>query len=234
MKKILIFLAALCLSGNAYLFAQDTMILQTGEELQVIVKEVGVETIWYKKLANPDGPDYSIPRADVFMIKYENGTQDVFGAAKQEKPQVVLYTRKEPVLSCLFSILLPGGGQYYNGEYKKGGIMTGLFFLSYIGMAASIQSDNSYYDYSGNYHADGANEALGAICALTAIGTYLWSIIDAPIVSNRINREIMLKWNLGKNAELRLRPNVEMTTQMPTGRAFYSPNFGAKLVLSLK
>jgi hypothetical protein len=64
-------------------FAQecDNIILQNGEEVMARVLEVTVEEIKYKRCDNLDGPVYSIKKADVFMIKYANGTKDIFATS---------------------------------------------------------------------------------------------------------------------------------------------------------
>ena len=59
-------------------FAQDTIVFKTGEELKAIVQEVGIETVKYKKYTNADGPVYTVPKSDVFMLKYQSGGKDVF------------------------------------------------------------------------------------------------------------------------------------------------------------
>ncbi|MDR0799567.1 MAG: hypothetical protein LBN18_07415 [Dysgonamonadaceae bacterium] len=230
-KSVFLFVISLFLAANS-LYAQDIMTLKTGEELEVIVTDITRDMVIYKKFSNPDGPNYSLPQSDIFMIKYVNGDKDLFVADNQaQTPAPVIiqnYNRKEPVLSCVLSWILPGGGQYYNGEYGKGVLMTGLFVGSLIGMATSLS--DSYYYYN-DYHA--RSEDGAALFALVLTGTYLWSIIDAPISSNKINRQNRLSWNLNQNTNLMLQPDVRLATTLPTG-TFYSPSYGAKLVLSLK
>lgn len=58
--------------------AQDVITLKTGEDLNVKVLKVGSAEIEYKKSDNPDGPSYTVQKSDVFMIKYQNGSKDVF------------------------------------------------------------------------------------------------------------------------------------------------------------
>lgn len=58
--------------------AQDIITLKNGEEIMAIVNEVDLNTIKYRKFDNQAGPVYTVNKADVFMIKYENGTKDVF------------------------------------------------------------------------------------------------------------------------------------------------------------
>lgn len=58
--------------------SQDIIILKTGDELQSIVHEIDIDVIKYKKFENQEGPLYTIEKSKVFMIKYANGTKDVF------------------------------------------------------------------------------------------------------------------------------------------------------------
>lgn len=59
-------------------FGQDFITLKNGDEIKSKVLEVNPDLIKYKNWTNMDGPIYSIPKGDVFMIKYANGTKDVF------------------------------------------------------------------------------------------------------------------------------------------------------------
>lgn len=76
MKKSLMLLIALI--GFINSFAQDYITLTNGDEIKSKVLEVNPDVIKYKNWANLDGPTYSITKSDVFMIKYINGTKDVF------------------------------------------------------------------------------------------------------------------------------------------------------------
>jgi hypothetical protein len=60
----------------------DYILLKNGEEIGGKVLEVGSTEIKYKKCDNPDGPTYTVNKSEVFMIKYQNGTKDVFSDAK--------------------------------------------------------------------------------------------------------------------------------------------------------
>lgn len=73
MKK-LIFTIIACLfyfAGQA----QDILIKRNGDELEVKVLEIDLQVVKYKRFDNLEGPIISIAKADVFMIKYENGTK---------------------------------------------------------------------------------------------------------------------------------------------------------------
>jgi len=58
----------------------DNIILNNGEEIKVKVIEIASDEIKYKKCDNLNGPTYSIKKLEVFMVKYSNGTKDVFTA----------------------------------------------------------------------------------------------------------------------------------------------------------
>ena len=68
---------AICISAVS-VNAQDVITKKNGDEIQAKITEVGQNEIKYKRFDNPDGPVYTIGKSDVFMVKYENGTKDVF------------------------------------------------------------------------------------------------------------------------------------------------------------
>lgn len=58
--------------------AQDIITLKNGEEIKAKVTEIESIEIKYLKFDNQTGPVYAIDKANIIMIKYENGTKDVF------------------------------------------------------------------------------------------------------------------------------------------------------------
>ncbi|MEM8568523.1 MAG: hypothetical protein AAGF85_18835 [Bacteroidota bacterium] len=60
------------------LIGQDMIVKKNGDEIQAVVLEVLSSEIKYKKFDNKEGPTYTIGKKNVFMIRYENGTKDVF------------------------------------------------------------------------------------------------------------------------------------------------------------
>ena len=65
------------------LMAQDNILQKDGSSMDVKVLEVGLEKVRYKRFDNLDGPTYSIDKSKIFMIRYENGTKDVFSPIPQ-------------------------------------------------------------------------------------------------------------------------------------------------------
>ncbi|HRY31396.1 MAG TPA: hypothetical protein P5531_00315 [Bacteroidales bacterium] len=86
MKKSLFTGMLICLIITFSLPAQDIIILQNGDEINAKVTEIGIDEIRYKRASNPDGPTIVIAKSDVFMIKYKNGSKDVFEIKKAQQP----------------------------------------------------------------------------------------------------------------------------------------------------
>ncbi|NVO03751.1 MAG: hypothetical protein HXX09_13725 [Bacteroidetes bacterium] len=86
MKKLIFFLLSVALSN--LISAQDIIIKKNGDELSGKVQEITLTEVKYKKADNPDGPVISILKGDVFMIKYENGTKDVFEKEEIEEEKL--------------------------------------------------------------------------------------------------------------------------------------------------
>ena len=77
-------------------FSQDILTYKDGKEAKVKVIEVTPKEIKFKKAENLEGPQYTILKSEVFTIKYENGTTDVFATepAKDNTPNKQSYEYK--------------------------------------------------------------------------------------------------------------------------------------------
>ena len=51
---------------------------KTSEDIQAKVTEVTTTEIKYKRFDNQSGPTFTILKSDVLMIRYENGSKDIF------------------------------------------------------------------------------------------------------------------------------------------------------------
>jgi hypothetical protein len=77
-NRIKCFFLSILISLTSIGFSQDVIFLKNGDEIKSKVLEVTTDEVKYKKWENIDGPSYSSLKSDVFMIKYLNGTKDVF------------------------------------------------------------------------------------------------------------------------------------------------------------
>jgi len=58
--------------------AQDVITLKNGTDINALVQKVGEVEIEYKKFDNPKGPNYTLKKSEILIIRYENGTKDIF------------------------------------------------------------------------------------------------------------------------------------------------------------
>ena len=77
MKKLIFTVIAVMLFG-VFVQAQDLITKRSGEDIQAKILEVNQTEIKYKKFDNQDGPTFTISKSDVLMVRYENGTNEVF------------------------------------------------------------------------------------------------------------------------------------------------------------
>lgn len=77
MKKIIITaLSAIIAISNC--FPQDIITNKSGDDIQAKVTEITTTEIKYKKYDNQNGPIFTLLKSDVLMIRYENGSKDIF------------------------------------------------------------------------------------------------------------------------------------------------------------
>ncbi len=109
MKRFILILIGIVFFST--LQAQDVIFKKNGDEISAKIEEVGITEVKYKKFDNQDGPWYTIQKSEVFMIKYANGTKEVFSAdatvttgenvtpvqsASQEPATVIIYRKNSP------------------------------------------------------------------------------------------------------------------------------------------
>lgn len=103
---------------------------------------------------------------------------------------------KDPRTAFHLSCFFPGGGQFYVGDMGKGMAQLGLFIG---GIALAIASapeytDVDYYDGYGWYIGTertrtGGDDGACAAGIVLALGTWIWSALDAPITAENYNRQ---------------------------------------------
>ena len=83
MKKIRLNLGkvvamAICLTGSMTMLAQDIIYRNNGDDIEVVVVIVGTDYVHYKRFDNQNGPTYRMRTSEISMIRYEDGSRDVF------------------------------------------------------------------------------------------------------------------------------------------------------------
>lgn len=64
--------------------AQDVITKRNGEDIQAKILEVNQTEIKYKRFDNPEGPTFVIPKSEILIIRYENGTNEVMEQRQQQ------------------------------------------------------------------------------------------------------------------------------------------------------
>jgi hypothetical protein len=127
--KYIYILTILCFSFNSK--AQDLIIYKDGSEVYAKINKITDEKIFFKKTSNLDGPSYSKYISEVFMVRYQNGTKDIFNVNKNSKNQNGSLINQQDVKSCthLSSQIVLSNSRYmwqcvdcnYNIRYAKEG-----------------------------------------------------------------------------------------------------------------
>ena len=167
-------------SVNAQQQEEDVVYLKDGSVLRgTVIEDVIGESL---RIRTRDG--------NVFRIAYdriERRTKEAAvvaaplptnPAASQPRAQVTA-GRKSPGVAFLLSLLIVGGGQGYNGQWAKGGLMFAGVVASW-GVASSGSWDCFEWDECGTFNAGIAGVVTFA----------LWSWIDAPLSASAINRRL--------------------------------------------
>ena len=63
----------------------DNIILKNGEEISAKIIEITPDLIKYKKCRNLDGPLISIYKNEVLMLRYNDGSKDIFSSLEKKE-----------------------------------------------------------------------------------------------------------------------------------------------------
>ena len=105
------------------------------------------------------------------------------------EPAAYDFTEKTPKNSALRSLILPGWGQYFNGQTNKGYIVFGAAILTLAGsIALNAKANSTYDDYqaagakNGPIYSDYETQAdQAAMVSYVCAGVWIYGIIDAYI-----------------------------------------------------
>ena len=192
---------AIFFAGSVSIFGQDIIIMKNGSEIQVVVQEVGIDKVMYKRFDNQSGPTFAAKKSEIFMIKYENGNKDVFNQqidpfnADSHKPRFesgeVINpsgSEKSPFLAGFLSFMIPGVGQFYTGNVRHG--------IAYLGSSILFATLSFTVKDKG----------ISSICYGAAFLVDIFSIIDAVRDANKVN--IARGYSLGKKTYLKIEPAI--------------------------
>lgn len=232
MKKYYYFLFLFCLMAlSVSVKAQsyeEVVYLHNGSIIHgIIIEQVPNKSV---KIQTRDGNVFVYNMADIEKITKEPIMGNRRRSQHRNHNAYSDVTRKNPGAAFLWSFILPGGGQFYNGQTEKALVMLGL---NITGWVCAISALNDYSYESSYYHDydvwDGESLFYVSMFVLTA--NAVWSMIDAPLSANKINRNngLSFKYKMNKNLDLALKPDCKMDAV--AGKM--APVFGAKLSFNL-
>ncbi len=140
----------------------DIIILRNGNEIKAKIIEIGITEIKYKKCDYADGPTYTALKSDVFMIKYANGSKDVFSDTEQKvqpetkkEPEYKVESKPESKIEELSYAERYMKGQTDAGQYHNGGgwYAAGIF-LGLIGVLIAALSNPVPHTYNNELSND--------------------------------------------------------------------------------
>jgi hypothetical protein len=165
---------------------EDVVYLKNGNIIRGVILEQNLgESL---KIAARDGSIFVLSMEEIARIAKEPlketaGEPEIETAAMPKKEPTGF--RRDPFLAGAMSFLIPGAGQVYNGEYGKGALHFGMFYVG--GMLAIANMDWDFLwgesdDFEGN-------AGLAFLGSAVALGGMIWSIIDAPRGAGRVNEK---------------------------------------------
>ena len=78
---------ALVVLSSCNAFSQDIITKKSGEDILAKIMEVSESEIKYRKFESQEGPIFVLKLSSILMIRYEDGTKDIFAAEVIEKPK---------------------------------------------------------------------------------------------------------------------------------------------------
>ena len=108
-------------------FSQDLLTKKSGEDIQAKVLEVTTTEIKYKKFDNQSDPTYTILKSDVLIVRYKNGTKDIFTEEK-----------KNETVSALTPTIIP--------STTIGDLKANIYFIRSTGYNGSLTAFTAFID----------------------------------------------------------------------------------------
>ncbi|MBK0402366.1 hypothetical protein I5M27_05180 [Adhaeribacter sp. BT258] len=122
--RLFLFFCLLFLLPEA--FSQDLITTKTGRDIVVRIKEVTQTAIMYERSDSV----FTIPKAEIFMIKYANGSKVVYGAKNIEKEEAIRALKSKNISPDSLQKLGRLDAKKYYQAYK--GAATGTFISTLL------------------------------------------------------------------------------------------------------
>jgi len=227
MKKIVCLLCLICLLPFTFTLKaqqgyEDVVYLKNGSIIKgIVIEQIPNQSI---KIQAKDGSVFVYNIAEVEKVTKEKTSNNM-----SEIQNVNDSKYRNPGTALLLSVLVPGGGQFYNGQYGKSLLMLGIDAVAFA--AISTYGYSTYTSYYGYYSSTEPTEVF-YIGMAAILANSLWSIVDASKSAKAINRKngLALNFKLNKDAYLSLSPDFKING---LAAGLINPTIGAKLSLAI-
>lgn len=106
----------------------------------------------------------------------------------------IFLLRRNPGLAFLLSLVMPGVGQLYNGQFVKGGIILGITILGWVIFLLTPGGSEFVYNLLAYFvnpaKIKGGMSGVQVTIALLLFLTWFYAMVDAPISAAMLNRRI--------------------------------------------
>lgn len=201
MKKAFYLIISLILLTNN-LNAQDVITKRNGEDINAKVLEISDLEVKYKKFDFLDGPTYTEKKSEILIIRYENGSKDIFEEEVKEKIVITPYRPKSNVnrdgLPALKGVNTEDGREdarrYYRAQNTGAGwtgvtaaLTTPVFgLIPAVICSSTVPKDFNLdypdddlmddYDYAYSYRNEAKRIKSKKVWGGFAIGTAVWLV----------------------------------------------------------
>ena len=240
MKKIVPFLAF-----TFILFIGNNLIAQTNYQEIVylkngsIIKGIVLEQIpnVSLKMKTSDGNIFIYEMKDVEKITKE----EIIGITKNsDKYDSVITTStsyRSPGLSTFLSFLVPGAGQYYNGQGYKGKNFL-LWHIASVGILTACSFNerrqrNNTYQLSEESNEISSWQYIGIAAFISEFTCWVYSMADANITSRDINYQLGVNFKLNNKTNLSFNPDFRLVNNNSSlGSNTLTKTYGLNIRLS--
>lgn len=166
-------------------FSQDIITTKTGEDILAKITEISNSEVKYKKFDNLDGPLYTMLKSDILMIRYENGSKEIFNEEPKSnavppsnpsnpnlQPQGQLNAESSAEKINSDKLLYAGKAEKYRKRKNTGATLTVLGGVLFIVGVATLSNSSYNTTYNGGYTSTSTsgNPEAGALAFLFGVG----------------------------------------------------------------
>ncbi len=131
--------------------------------------------------------------------------EKIYDTVPKQSIKTTVKTYREPIVSTALSFLIPGLGQFYNGQWLKGTVHLLWYYGSCTAMIVIFLAN---FDLSNTTTEPWV---LLEIAGTSALTSWVVSMVDANISSKKINKQYgFASFQLGERTNLSFNPDIRL------------------------